>query len=61
MRNVFKGYQVGKMAVPKLHEAKINTGFAKMHAPPMAAHVRIEKPILPKTAKGMRAVGKYKG
>ena len=57
MRNVFKGYQVAKMAVPKLHEAKINQGFAKMHAPPMARTVRIPKETTAKTA---RPVGKWK-
>ena len=57
MRNVFKGYQVSKLAVPKLHEAKINQGFAKMHAPPMAKSVRIPKSSVAKTA---RPVGKFK-
>ena len=57
MRNVFKGYQVSKLAVPKQHEAKINQGFAKMHAPPMAKSVRIPKPSVAKTA---RPVGKFK-
>lgn len=57
MRNVFKGFQVSKLAVPKLHEAKINQGFAKMHAPPMAKTVRIPKPTVAKTVK---PVGKWK-
>jgi hypothetical protein len=57
MRNVFKGFQVAKMAVPKLHEAKINQGFAKMHAPPMSRTVRIPKETKAKTA---RPVGKWK-
>ena len=57
MRNVFKGFQVAKMAVPKLHEAKINQGFAKMHAPAMTRTVRIPKEVKAKTA---RPVGKWK-
>jgi len=57
MRNVFKGYQVAKMAVPKLHEAKINQGFAKMHALPMTRQVKIPKEV---TAKRAPAVGKWK-
>jgi hypothetical protein len=57
MRNVFKGYQVSKLAVPKQHEAKINQGFAKMHAPPMTRTVRIPKETTAKTA---RPVGKWK-
>ena len=57
MRNVFKGFQVAKMAVPKQHEAKINQGFAKMHAPPMTRTVRIPKEVRAKTA---RPVGKWK-
>jgi len=57
MRNVFKGFQVAKMAVPKLHEVKINQGFAKMHALPMARQVKIPKETTAKTA---RPVGKWK-
>lgn len=57
MRNVFKGFQVAKLAVPKLHEAKINQGFAKMHAPAMTRTVRIPKETTAKTA---RPVGKFK-
>lgn len=33
MRSVVKGFQVSHLAVPKVHEAKINSGFAAMHAP----------------------------
>jgi hypothetical protein len=57
MRNVFKGYQVSKMAVPKLHEAKINQGFAKMHAPPMARQVKMPKETVARRAP---PVGKWK-
>ena len=57
MRNVFKGYQVSKLAVPKMHEAKINQGFAKMHTPPMSRTVRIPREKVAKTA---RPVGQFK-
>ena len=33
MRNVVKGFQMSKMAVPKVHEKMINSGFAAMHEP----------------------------
>lgn len=33
MRNVFKGFQVGKMAVPKVHMEKINKSFSSYHSP----------------------------
>jgi hypothetical protein len=31
MRNVFKGYQASKMAIPKVHERAINNGYMSMH------------------------------
>ena len=33
MRNVYKGFQMGQTAMPKLHMDKLNTDFTKMHSP----------------------------
>lgn len=57
MRNVFKGFQVSKLAVPKVHEARINTSFQKMHAPPYARTVKIPKETVARRAP---PVGKWK-
>lgn len=42
MRNVVKGYQFQKLAVPKMHspaeERGLNRGFSSLHAPRMPAH-----------------------
>lgn len=52
MRNVFKGYQTSKMAVPKLHQMAINKEFSNHHAPALKRPaLRIEKPVTPKIAK----------
>ena len=32
MRNVFKGFQASKMAIPKIHMDSINSGFKSTHA-----------------------------
>lgn len=59
MRNVFKGFQVSKMAIPKIHEAKINQGFSSMHTPSLKkSFLRQEKPI---TAKNASRPGKNAG
>ena len=52
MRNVFKGFQASKLAVPKLHQTKINSEFNTHHAPSLKRPVlRIEKQQTPKIAK----------
>lgn len=51
MRNVYKGYQAGKMAIPEVHVAAVNKGFMSMHAPKMPREVRIPKEQTAKTAK----------
>jgi len=33
MRNVIKGFQASKMAIPKAHMANINREFNSLHAP----------------------------
>ena len=33
MRNVVKGFEVSHMALPKVHEVRINQGFNNYHAP----------------------------
>lgn len=51
MRNLFKGYQASKMAVPKVHMAKINQAFSNHHAPALKRPVlRIEKQQVAKPA-----------
>lgn len=51
MRNVFKGFQVSKMAVPKLHVAKMNQAFNVHHTPSLKRPVgRLEKQATAKTA-----------
>lgn len=45
MRNVFKGFQVSQLAVPKIHAAKINQSFQAMHTPR-----RPPAPTIPKSA-----------
>lgn len=60
MRNVYKGFQAGKMAIPKLHMAKLNNDFTKMHGPSLKRPaIRMEKPQGPK--KAPRAPGKHPG
>lgn len=51
MRNVFKGFQVSHMAVPKIHEAKINQAYTTMHAPKPILRIRQEKPQVAKRAR----------
>ena len=54
MRNVYKGFQVGKTAVPKLHMDKVNSDFSKMHGPTLKRPaIRIEKPQAAKKAPKM--------
>ena len=54
MRNVFKGFQMGKTAVPKLHMDKVNSDFTKMHAPSLKRPaIRIETPKAAKKAPRM--------
>lgn len=55
MRNVYKGYQAGKMAIPKVHVASINKGLTAMHTPKMPREVRVPKE---QTAKIAKRVGK---
>lgn len=33
MKNVYKGYQVSKMAMPKGHLESLNKAFSQMHGP----------------------------
>lgn len=33
MRNVVKGYQFSQLAVPKMHQAAVNTHFTNFHGP----------------------------
>jgi hypothetical protein len=33
MRNVVKGFEFSQMAVPKVHEGKINSSFNSFHGP----------------------------
>lgn len=59
MRNVYKGFQTAKMAVPKLHMQKINQAFDTHHAPGLKRPVlRLEKG---QTAKRVRMPGKNPG
>jgi hypothetical protein len=53
MRNVVKGFQASKMAVPKVHAVKIQQAFDAHHAPSNVKRVRIDKPTLPKKAPRM--------
>ncbi len=59
MRNVYKGYQVGKLAIPKAHVASINTMYANTHGVGLRRPVvRPEKAI---TAKYAERPGKNAG
>lgn len=52
MRNVVKGFQASKLAVPKVHMANINKAFNQHHAPTLKRPVlRIEKQQTAKIAK----------
>lgn len=55
MRNVYKGFQVSHLAVPKIQEAKINQGFQAMH---ISTPRRPPAPVVPKMPK---RVGKNPG
>ena len=51
MRNVYKGFQMGQTAMPKLHMDKLNTDFTKMHSPTLKRPaIRIENPKAAKKA-----------
>ena len=47
MRNVIKGFQVGKSAAPKFHAVKMNKDFKAYHGGGM---VKMEKPQVAKRA-----------
>ena len=58
MKNVYKGFQVGKMAVPKIHAAKINSEFSSRHT------LTAKRPFLKGSdkiavAKTFKPIGKY--
>jgi len=40
VRNVAKGFQISKIAVPKMHEAKMNSLFLKTHRAPKIPTMR---------------------
>jgi len=40
MRNVYKGYQVSKMAMPKGHMESLNKAFSQMHGPRPEREIR---------------------
>lgn len=59
MRNVYKGFQTAKMAVPKLHVASINKAFDTHHAPGLKRPaLRLEKG---QTTKRVHMPGKNPG
>lgn len=59
MRNVVKGFQASKLAVPKVHQVKMNAAFNNHHAPTLKRPVlRIEKQ---QTAKNASRPGKNPG
>lgn len=59
MRNVVKGFQASKLAVPKVHMAKINQAFDMHHAPSLKRPaLRIETQ---KFAKRVKRPGKNPG
>lgn len=59
MRNVYKGFQTSKMAVPKVHAAKLNQAYDIHHAPGLKRPaLRLEKG---QTAKRVRMPGKNPG
>ena len=47
MRNVIKGFQVGKSASPKFHAVQVNKGFKAYHGASMG---RVDRPQVAKRA-----------
>jgi len=60
MRNVFKGYQVSKMAVPKTLASSIQKDFDVHHAPSLSRGV-LRLPNAVKVAKRIGRIGKNPG
>jgi hypothetical protein len=60
MRNVYKGYQVSKMAMPKGHMESLNKAFSQMHGP-RPAHFVEKPPKAQKVPTLPKRPGKNKG
>jgi hypothetical protein len=58
MKNVYKGFQVSKLAIPTVHAAKINADFVKVHSPTYKRpFLRLDNKVA--TAKTVKPIGKY--
>ena len=54
MKNVVKGFEISKMAVPKVQASAINKGFQTYHSIP---NIRLPRPQVAKPAKTVAPMG----